>query len=145
MKTTLALVALIPLTAAGQAFDLEQVTVTATRIPTRIMDVPATVTVKDAAAMDREVVFDLEDLVRYEPGVSIRNEGGRFGVSGPSIRGIGGNRVLMEVDGVRLPDAFSIGSFANAGRDVLDTDLLQRVEIVRGSASSLYEIGRAHV
>ncbi|MGE3665236.1 MAG: TonB-dependent hemoglobin/transferrin/lactoferrin family receptor [Steroidobacteraceae bacterium] len=120
------------------ATQLELVTITATRIPTRIMDVPATVTVKDTEAMDREVVFGLEDLVRYEPGVSMRNDGGRFGASGPSIRGIGGNRVLMEVDGVRLPDAFSIGSFANAGRDVLDTDLLKRVEIVRGSASSLY-------
>ena len=118
--------------------QLELVTISATRIPTRVMDVPATVTVKDAESLDRELVFNLEDLVRYEPGVSMRNEGGRFGASGPSIRGIGGNRVLMEVDGVRLPDAFAIGSFANAGRDVLDTDLLKRVEIVRGSASSLY-------
>lgn len=118
--------------------ELDLVTITATRIPTRIMDVPATVTVKEAEAMDRELVFNLEDLLRYEPGVSLRNEGGRFGASGPSVRGIGGNRVLMEVDGVRLPDAFSIGSFANAGRDVPDMDLLKRVEIVRGSASSLY-------
>jgi len=118
--------------------QLELVTISATRIATRVMDVPATVTVKDVDAMDRELAFSTEDLVRYEPGVSMRNEGGRFGVTGPSIRGIGGNRVLMEVDGVRLPDAFSIGSFANAGRDVIDIDLLKRVEIVRGSASSLY-------
>ena len=67
--------------------QLELVTISATRIPTRVMDVPATVTVKDAESLDRELVFNLEDLVRYEPGVSMRNEGGRFGASGPSIRG----------------------------------------------------------
>ncbi|MBV6423822.1 MAG: Vitamin B12 transporter BtuB [Steroidobacteraceae bacterium] len=136
-----ALLAIVVPLASAQSADpthLEMVTITATRIASRILDVPATVTVKDAEAMDRELVFDVEDLLRYEPGVSMRNDGGRFGTSGPSIRGIGGNRVLLEVDGVRLPDAFEIGSFANAGRDVLDMDLLKRVEIVRGSASSLY-------
>jgi hemoglobin/transferrin/lactoferrin receptor protein len=138
MKSTAFLPLLLGLVSMPVAAQLETVTVTATRIPTRIMDVPATVTVKDSEAMDRELVFSFEDLLRYEPGVSMRNEGGRFGASGPSIRGIGGNRVLMEVDGVRLPDAFAIGSFANAGRDMMDTDLLKRVEIVRGSASSLY-------
>jgi len=138
MKSTAYLPLFLGLVSLPVAAQLETVTVTATRIPTRIMDVPATVTVKDSDAMDRELVFSVEDLLRYEPGVSMRNEGGRFGASGPSIRGIGGNRVLMEVDGVRLPDAFAIGSFASASRDVLDTDLLKRVEIVRGSASSLY-------
>jgi hemoglobin/transferrin/lactoferrin receptor protein len=138
---SVALASLVPAAVTAQAPEpsqLELVTISATRIAARVMDVPATVTVKDADTMDRELVFGTEDLVRFEPGVSMRNEGGRFGASGPSIRGIGGNRVLMEVDGVRLPDAFAIGSFANAGRDVLDTDLLKRVEIVRGSASSLY-------
>jgi len=123
---------------AAQTVDLEVVTITATRIETRVVDVPATVTVKGREDMDREFVFDLKDLVRYEPGVTVSDDGGRFGLSDITIRGIGGNRVLMEVDGVRMPDAFSIGSYADAGRDVVDTDLLKRVEIVRGSVSSLY-------
>lgn len=123
---------------AAQTVDLDTVTITATRIETRVLDVPATVTVKSRNDMDRELVFDLKDLVRYEPGVTVSDDGGRFGISDITIRGIGGNRVLMEVDGVRMPDAFSIGSYANSGRDVVDTDLLKRVEIVRGSVSSLY-------
>src|SRR5690606_3579809 len=92
-----ALLAIVVPLASAQSADpthLEMVTITATRIAPRILDVPATVTVKDAEAMDRELVFDVEDLLRYEPGVSMRNDGGRFGTSGPSIRGIGGNRVL---------------------------------------------------
>lgn len=134
--TLLLAVAAAPL--AAQTVDLEVVTITATRIETRVVDVPATVTVKGREDMDRELVFDLKDLVRYEPGVTVSDDGGRFGLSDITIRGIGGNRVLMEVDGVRMPDAFSIGSYADAGRDVVDTDLLKRVEIVRGSVSSLY-------
>jgi hemoglobin/transferrin/lactoferrin receptor protein len=132
------LLAAAALPLAAQTVDLDTVTITATRIETRVLEVPATVTVKSRDDMDRELVFDLKDLVRYEPGVTVSDDGGRFGISDITIRGIGGNRVLMEVDGVRMPDAFSIGSHANSGRDVVDTDLLKRVEIVRGSVSSLY-------
>lgn len=123
---------------AAQTVDLDTVTITATRIETRVVDVPATVTVKSRDDMERELVFDFKDLVRYEPGVTVGDDGGRFGISDITIRGIGGNRVLLEVDGVRMPDAFSIGSYADSGRDVVDIDLLKRVEIVRGSVSSLY-------
>src|SRR5690606_26491018 len=40
--------------------------------------------------------------------------------------------------GVPVPDAFSIGSLSNAGRDFVDPDTLQRVEVVRGPTRSLY-------
>lgn len=121
-----------------QTNPLEEVTVTATKLPTPIVEVPAAVTVRTSEDIDREVANDIKDLVRYEPGVSVRNQAGRFGLEGFTIRGIGGNRVAVEVDGVRLADAFSIGDFSNAGRNAVDIDLLKRVEIVRGSASSLY-------
>ncbi len=84
------------------------------------------------------MVENIGDLVRYEPGVSVPNQGSRFGRSGFTIRGLGGNRVQVEVDGVPIPDGFAIGDFSNAGRDVVDVDNLKRVEIARGSASSLY-------
>ncbi|HNR91573.1 MAG TPA: TonB-dependent hemoglobin/transferrin/lactoferrin family receptor, partial [Dokdonella sp.] len=44
----------------------------------------------------------------------------------------------IEVDGIPVSEEFSIGSFANAGRDFVDVDALKRVEIIRGAASSLY-------
>jgi hemoglobin/transferrin/lactoferrin receptor protein len=120
------------------ATELDQVTVTATLNPREVADTPGTVTVKEREELDRELVTDIRDLVRYEPGVSVATNPGRFGLAGFSIRGIDGNRVLIEIDGVRIPDAFAIGSFSNAGRDLVDVDLLKRVEIIRGAASSLY-------
>jgi hemoglobin/transferrin/lactoferrin receptor protein len=120
------------------ATELDQVTVTATLNPRDVADTPGTVTVKEREDLERELVTDIRDLVRYEPGVSVANNPGRFGLAGFTIRGIDGNRVLVEIDGVRVPDAFAIGSFANAGRDLVDVDLLKRVEIIRGAASSLY-------
>jgi hemoglobin/transferrin/lactoferrin receptor protein len=120
------------------ADTLSTITVTATKTEREVDDTPGTVTVKEREELDREIVTDIRDLVRYEPGVSVANSPARFGLNGFTIRGIDANRVLIEIDGVRVPDAFSIGSFSNAGRDLVDVDLLKRVEIVRGAASSLY-------
>ncbi len=114
------------------------VTVTATLTPQPVEDVPATVSVIEAAEIERRLAQDIDDLVRYEPGVSVRNDAARFGLAGFNIRGLDGNRVLIEIDGARVSDAFSIGSFSNAGRDAVDLDTLRRVEILRGPASSLY-------
>lgn len=114
------------------------VTVTATRTDHPIEDVPATVSVISETEMERNLVRDIPGLIRYEPGVSVGNNPGRFGANGFTIRGIGGNRVLMQVDGIRLPDAFDFGSFSSASRNSVDVDTLKSVEILRGPASSLY-------
>ena len=95
----------------------------------------------DATRIERGQIQDVADLIRYEPNLSVRGESQRrFGNAGISIRGIDGNRVLMLIDGVRLADEFSFGTslLNGTGRDTPDLDTRKRVEIVRGSASSLY-------
>ncbi len=124
--------------AADPELALDEVTVSATKFATPLLEVPATVTVITSEESESRLDGDIRDLVRYEPNVSVRNNVARFGLTDFNIRGIGGNRVLVEIDNVRMPDAFAIGSFSNASRDGIDLDLLKRVEIVRGSASSLY-------
>jgi hemoglobin/transferrin/lactoferrin receptor protein len=138
-----ALIAVLTTSSAAMAADPDispddEVTVSATKIATPLLEVPATVTVISSDEIERRLQGDIKDLVRYEPNVSVRNRPDRFALSDFNIRGIEGNRVLIEVDNVRIPDTFTIGSYSNASRDGVDIDLLKRLEIVRGSASSLY-------
>jgi len=123
--------------AAPETYDqLERIIVSATLSAQAVKDIAAETTVLLREEMDRRLNQDLRDLVRYEPGISVTG-GGRFGLGGFAIRGLDGNRVRIEVDGVSAPDAFAIGSFSNAGRNFVDLDSLKRVEIVRGAASAL--------
>ena len=124
------------------------VVVTATRTPIEAQDAPVTVTVKDDAEIADELATDIKDLVRFEPGVSVRRAPTRFGAAQGStgrtgnegfvIRGIGGNRVLIQVDGVRVPYGFSFGAQDVGRGDYVDIGLVKSVEFLRGPASALY-------
>ncbi|MFO1468722.1 MAG: TonB-dependent hemoglobin/transferrin/lactoferrin family receptor [Steroidobacteraceae bacterium] len=116
---------------------LQTITVTA-RAPRPLIEAAASVAVIDTQALQALQSRGLEDLARYEPGFSVGNDATRFGAGAPSIRGIGGNRVLVEVDGVPVAQSFAIGSYSDAPRAYGDLDLVRRIEILRGPASSLY-------
>jgi len=120
------------------AHEFDRVQVTATRTERAVSDVAATVDVIDRERLDDELVHDLRDLLRYEPGLSATRSATRFGIGGIRIRGLDGNRVRIQTDGIAMPTSFNIGSFSNANRDFTDLETLKRVEIVRGPASSLY-------
>ncbi|KRA46974.1 TonB-dependent hemoglobin/transferrin/lactoferrin family receptor [Pseudoxanthomonas sp. Root630] len=119
--------------------EFERIQVTATRTERAVADVPNTVDVIEREQLDDQLIRDIKDLVRYEPGVSVTSTTGRFGaLGGFRIRGLDANRVLILNDGVAISDSFSFGSYLNANRNFVDLDTLKRVEIVRGPASSLY-------
>jgi len=133
---------------APQVKDDPTIVVTATRTPIRIQEVPATVTVLTDEEIADQLVTDIKDLVRFEPGVTVRRAPARFGAAFGStgrarnedfvIRGIGGNRVLIQVDGIRSPQGFAFGA-QDAGRGgFTDVSLVKSVEILRGPASALY-------
>ncbi len=117
--------------------DLETVTVYARRL-TPVSRVAATVTVIDQARIETTLATDIRELVRYEPGLSVRNDPFRFGLDTISVRGLGGNRVAVEVDGIPAAGGFAVGSYADSGRAFVDAAFVDRVEFLRGPASSLY-------
>ncbi len=108
------------------------------KVPRPISDVFGVASVISRETIDKEMIHDIADLVRYQAGISIESAGTRFGLSGFTIRGIGGNRVATEIDGIPVADQFGIGSYSNSGRNFIDIDLVQQVEILRGPASSIY-------
>ena len=117
--------------------NFEQITVTSSRFDTDIDEIASSVSVIDSEQMDKMVATDIRDLVRFEPGVVVEG-GGRFGLSGFNIRGINADRVLMLLDGAPIADEFSFGPGLSARRDFIDVDMIERVEIIRGPASTLY-------
>jgi len=134
---------------SGPAATLKPVFVSASRQEQFTDELPVSVDVLDARELERAQVQDIRDLARDLPNVSVRHAPARFTLTGPAnntgregnagftIRGLGGNRVLMLVDGVRVPRSYVFGGNA-FGRDYLSLDLVKRVEVVRGAASALY-------
>ena len=126
---------------------LRDVVISASRDEQDADSLPMTVDVIDAKQMEEEQIGDIRELAAKLPNVTVPRSPARFTLAGsPSgrdqnsgfnIRGLEGNRVLMLVDGVRLPRSYTFS--ANAfGRDYLDLGLVQRVEILRGAVPALY-------
>lgn len=128
---------------------LKEVVVSASRYEQERDELPITMDVVGIKELEEKQIGDIKDLVADMPNVSVKHAPARFTVTGAgnptgrdgnagfNIRGLGGNRVLMLVDGVRLPRSYVNGNNA-FGRDALSLDLIKRVEMVRGPSSVLY-------
>ncbi|MFO1457119.1 MAG: TonB-dependent receptor [Steroidobacteraceae bacterium] len=116
---------------------LETVTILG-RVPRPLVATEASVSVIDATRLEDALALDLRDVAAREPGLSVRGDATRFGDDSISIRGIGGNRVRLQVDGVPRAAAFAVGNFASAGRALADLDFVRRIEILKGPASASY-------
>jgi len=131
-----------------QAVPVAPITVVGTRTQRRVDDVPASVSIITSETIENMLATDIKDLIRFEPGVSVPTSPARFsaalsgagrdGNSGFTIRGMGGNRVLIIQDGVRVPDGFTFGAQSVGRGGYNDLDLIKSVEILRGPASALY-------
>ena len=116
---------------------LDAVTVTATLRPVPVRETPGMVSVIDSETIQERLLETFADLVKYEPGVYVESNVTRLGLNGFNIRGIGGNRVMTQIDGIQTSEQFDFGPF-NVHQVGLDVDALKSVEIVRSANSALY-------
>ena len=117
------------------ARPMESVIVTATRKEETLLEVAEAVAVIGSDDIKRLAPEMLAEMMRGVPGAFFQQTTPGQGI--PIIRGLKGSQVLHLVDGMRLNNAF----FRNAPNQYLglvDAYATGRVEVVRGSAPSLY-------
>lgn len=125
---------------ANTADSLDPIVITGQRLHK-----PGTVTVLDAAALSRQGAFDMQNMARYAPLISVPiaasgsgNVWDGAGNTGFNIRGVEGNRVSLALDGIALPDAApkpdasTLNGFG-IGRDYFDPETFRRVDIASGT------------
>jgi hemoglobin/transferrin/lactoferrin receptor protein len=116
---------------------LDEISIYADRGPQPFLQQTQNVTVIDRKTIEERQVRDIQDLVRYVPGVTVSKTTSGvdpFGnLAGFTIRGVSNNRVMMLVDGARV-----IESIVDGNRDFVGTGNLKAVEIIRGPAGVLY-------
>lgn len=122
--------------AEGGEEEVEEIVVTATRIETPARRVGSSVTVITAEDLEKTGKPLLHDALRAVPGTDVVRSGGTGQQTSIFLRGTNSNHTLVLIDGVEANDPISIGrafDFAN-----LTVDNIERVEVLRGSQSTLY-------
>ncbi len=138
MKTT-TIASLLGLAFSTQIFaaptlNADDVVVTASRIPQRKESVIADVTVITREEIERAGQSTFVELLQTQPGVEISSNGGMGSNASIFLRGTNSNQVLVLIDGLRI-NSVTDGR-TNFGNIPLAQ--IERIEILRGPASSLY-------
>jgi vitamin B12 transporter len=116
----------------------QSVIVTAAAAPQQAEEISKAVSVVTAAEIRDRNEFALTEIVRTAPGVLITTGGGPGQNASIRIRGLRADAAGVLVDGLRLRDATTLQGDASSLVPVLNFINADRVEVLRGSASSLY-------
>ncbi len=117
-----------------KAAAIDPVVVTAARGPQSIDDLVADVTVIGPEEIARAGADSLATLLARQPGLEITTNGSPGSTSGVFIRGANRQQTLVLLDGMRI-ESSSVGA---ASLEAIPLDQIERIEILRGPASSLY-------
>tara|TARA_Y100000746_G_scaffold232592_1_gene250041 strand:+ start:194 stop:2491 length:2298 start_codon:yes stop_codon:yes gene_type:complete len=136
---------------SSDSTDTLKITVTGTRTERSVDEIPASISIIDLGGIRNSGSTSLEDVLRYEPGVNVFSpknilymngfyDRGSTSRGNVNIRGMRASdqRILSKVGGVRLPAGFYGQGYDYSSGDYLDFNVLKTVDILKGSASSLY-------
>ena len=116
----------------------EHVVVTAAAHHQDATEVAKAVSVVDAAEVQTRNVFAVADAIRTIAGVNVQQLGGPGAFTSIKLRGLREQDTAMLLDGVRFRDGSSPQGDATALAGELHITDLDRIEVLRGSGSSLY-------
>lgn len=133
--TLLPLVASLSAIAAASDSKIDEtMIVTANRTETPISQVLSPVSVITASDIERLQITQMTDLLSRMTSVESLSSGGPGSTNGIFIRGGNTDHTLVLVDGVRMNSATN----GSTSLELLDLSNIERIELVRGPASSLY-------
>jgi iron complex outermembrane receptor protein len=116
----------------------ESVIVTANGTAQRIDEVSKAVTVLDDQSIEARRELTLSESLRGTPGIRVQQQGSIGALTSVRLRGLRNFDTAILLDGLRVRDASDInGSAVVVIPDLLPADL-DRVEVLRGSGSSIY-------
>lgn len=132
---TAAFAAVAGLARAETPVELEEIIVTASRLPAPLAATPGARVIGEAEIEARGAVF-AADALADAPGVSLYRNGAFGGVTSIRLRGASADKTLVLVDGAPMNDAsHPTGGYDFAGLDLGD---VERIEILAGPQGALW-------
>lgn len=116
--------------------DLEEMVVTAHRIPVQVSRIGSSVSVLSEADIEAKGQLVASDLLRTLPGIAVSNTGGMGKQTTLRIRGEEGYRTVVYVDGVKISDP--TGTQVGPRFAHLMTSEIERIEVLRGPQGMMY-------
>jgi vitamin B12 transporter len=132
----LVLAALPALCRAAEADELQIIVITATRIPTPLLQVASSITVVTAADIEARQERTFADVLKDIPGLNVVQTGGPGGETSVFMRGTNSNHTKVFIDGIDVSDPSNATGAFDFGQ--LLTQDIERVEVLRGPQSGLY-------
>lgn len=128
----------LPFAASAQSTppvsQLDSVVVTASRNPQPLKDVVGDVSVISSEELEKAGQSSLVDILSKQPGVQFISSGGPQTLTSVYLRGANPKHTLVLIDGIRINGSTDSSVLWGA----IDPATIERVEILRGAASSLY-------
>lgn len=120
--------------AQEESVQLNDVIVTATRLPQKTLTSLNDISVITANDIAKSGVQDLPSLLKRITGLEVSSDGGPGAVTSLYTRGTNFNQTVVLVDGIRIANA----NFNQASFNHIPLSQIERIEVVRGAASSVY-------
>lgn len=121
---------------AQELRSLSPTTIMANRVETNLSKVGSSVTVLDVGLLDKQGIRNLDEALKFVPGVVSESLGGQRGsTSSLFFRGTKTNQAHIVVDGMRVSDSnMAFGGFLGTQ----NLNGLSRVEVLKGPQGALY-------
>ena len=113
----------------------DSITVSGSLIAAPLSEQGSSVTVIPRAEIEQRNEASAADLLRFVPGVTLNQTGGRGGAASLFIRGGESNYNLVLIDGVPVNE-FRLGGYVDLAH--IPTAFLDRIELSRGAQSAVY-------